>query len=533
MGTTLFPRILITFVCMKSYIPSNSNTYKRALFILILVSVMIRTFLAWSVELGNDEVYYRVFGLFPSLSYFDHPPMVAWLIHLTTFGSQYTSEVLVRLSSIAIGAINTYLIYRLAERGQSGFIAALMYTGSIYASLIAGVFIMPDTPLTIFWLTTLLIFKDILIKRQTRSSDKIQSANQYKMILVGCVIGLAMLSKYTGLYLWAASGLYIILYNRKWLKSWSLYLAVALTFLVFAPVLIWNYQNDFISFTFHSARVTTQTDINWLYFGREFMGGFFYNNPINFIVIICAIIAYVRGNRYIERSNFRYLIWFSVPMIVLFWIISLTRETLPHWSGPAYFALIVLGAKWLNTLKNGVRIAYVSVIFTLIICLLGVAQINYSIISLGQEKRESSSLGRGDITLDMYGWRQLGQKFAPILKSDQSKQLVGEKPIIINYRWDESAHLDTYLALPLGLNMITAGEMIDTHFYDWINKYRGGLDLKDGGYLVLSTRYFTPNLAVFESLNIDPDNVDHSITITKKGDPMVNFYVYRIAPNGF
>lgn len=456
--------------------------------------------------------------------------MVAWLIHLTTLGSQYTSEVIVRLSSIIIGVINTYLIYVIAERGRSGFIAALMYTGSIYASLIAGVFIMPDTPLTLFWLITLLIFKDILTKRHKWYSDKIERGDKYKMLLAGAMIGLAMLSKYTGLYLWGAAGVYIILYNRNWLKSWSLYLAVICTIIVFLPVLIWNYQNDFISFTFHSARVTTQTDVNWLYFGREILGGVFYNNPVNFIVIICAIIAYIRGDRYIEQPNFRYLIWFSIPMIVLFLVISLTRETLPHWSGPAYFALIILGAKWLGTLKKGVCIAYISALFTLIVSLVGVIQINYSIVDMGQEKEELSSLGRGDITLDMYGWEQLGQKFSSILKKDQSNQLIGKEPIIINYRWDESAHLDTYLALPLGLNMITAGEMIDTHFYEWINRSRGGLNMKDGGYLVLSTRYFSPDLTVFKTLNINPENIDHTITITKRDDPVVNFYIYRITP---
>jgi len=41
---------------------------------------LLRGVVAASVDLSDDEAYYRLWALAPALSYLDHPPMVAWLI---------------------------------------------------------------------------------------------------------------------------------------------------------------------------------------------------------------------------------------------------------------------------------------------------------------------------------------------------------------------------------------------------------------------------------------------------------------------
>ncbi|MEG2606296.1 MAG: glycosyltransferase family 39 protein [Mucinivorans sp.] len=524
---------------------NNEGTkYSRLILALILGSILFRAVIAIGTELGNDEVYYRIFALFPSLSYFDHAPMVAWLIDLTTWRAEYEGEIFVRLASIVIGTINTYIIYRIAGRGKRGFIAALLFVGSIYASIIVGTFIMPDTPLSLFWLLTLWLLMDILPIKEGSQKMAHPWMVDFKMILAGLTIGLAMLSKYTGVYLWAATALYVLLYNRNWLSRWSLYVAPVLSLIVFSPVLIWNYQNDFISFTFHSSRVVADSSFNLLYFGREILGGFFYNNPINFVVIICAIVSYIKfRNHYILDNKFKYLLVFSLPLICVFLVISLSRATLPHWAGPAYFALIILAAHWLDTRENGLHVAWASVGFTLIIGVAGLLQINYGVMqefehhitrtpigadSISSNKRD---LGRGDVTLDMYGWQQLKTKLSCMIADDRQVDLIGKDPILVTYRWDEAAHLDAYVARPVGLKLVTVGPLFDTHFYESISARRGGLQLNDGAYLVISSRYWAEDLPVFKTLNIDPNKIDHIISIVRAGECVVNFLIYRISPS--
>ena len=84
---------------------------KRYLFILAAISAVIRAMLAGSFALGNDEVYYWTYSLYPSLSYFDHPPMVAWLIRIFTFNLTFNHELFVRLAAIVAATVNIFIIY--------------------------------------------------------------------------------------------------------------------------------------------------------------------------------------------------------------------------------------------------------------------------------------------------------------------------------------------------------------------------------------------------------------------------------------
>lgn len=490
---------------------------KKKLLYLIIISTIVRAFLATFLELGNDEVYYRIFGLFPHWSYFDHSPMVAWLVWLTTLGASDVSEFFVRLGPIVIGAVNTYIVYSITNKianERAAFFASLLYTGSIYCSVIVGTFIMPDTPMSLFWLLTLNVLISFL-PPETKFSHK-------KMLLTGLLIGLAMLSKYTGAYLWSAIGIYILIFNRKIFAKWSLYLSAAISFVVFLPVILWNVEYDFISFTFHSERIEAQNSINLLYFGRELLGSIFYNNPINFVVVILALFGIKDLSRGLSRSRIWFLVIFSVPMILMFLSISLMRETLPHWSAPAYFALIVLAGVYLSQKKWGQKVAFSSPLFLVVILVLGFVQIKTGAIRL--DDSDNYNLGKHDFTLDMYGWEQGGQKFNQLRLNDT---IMPKDAVLFNFTWDAAAHIDNYFALPYGLQTVAIGELESTHYWEWINRKRDCLNTGDSLYLIVSSR-----------LTLDPKEIygdqfeeimpADTIKIDRLGKHTMNFYVYRM-----
>lgn len=517
---------------------------KRLLYIFI-ISFLTRLLLAFGIELGNDEVYYRIFALFLDWSYFDHPPMVAWLIRLTTLGANVAPDGFVRLGAVIIGAINTLLIYRITKNvcnsEKAGLISALLYNGSIYCFIISGTFIMPDTPLTLFWLLALERLITIL------PCKEIEANQRRSMLLASFYIGLAMLSKYTGAYLWGAAGLYILLYNRQWLKEWSIYIGFIVSILIFTPVIYWNIENDFITFTFHGARVTAQNSIKWLYFGREIFGSIFYNNPINWVLALVAILSFKRGKsaantdivaegNYISRDSYRMLVIFSLPMILLFLSISLTRETLPHWAAPAYLSLIILTSAYLVNRRNALKLSVASMVFTLVVCLFGLIQINYGVLDL-DSRTGINDLGRKDFSLDTYGWRQGGEKFAELVAKDKEQGIVGEdgelftmpdSTTIIHYSWSYAAHLDCYFAIPYGFTTKTIGKIESTHYWEWINKKRGGFAKGDSLYLVTSSRR-----KMLEPTEIYKDKFNtimpaDTIKIYRDKRHEYNFYVYRM-----
>src|SRR5882757_7922602 len=120
---------------------------RRKILLLIVLSSLIRLIVAGSIELGNDEVYYQAYARHLQWCYFDHPPMVAWIIRLTTANLFLHQELFIRLGPIVCAAIGTALIYLIGKKIKNeitGLIAAVLYTTSFYTSVIAGIFILPD-----------------------------------------------------------------------------------------------------------------------------------------------------------------------------------------------------------------------------------------------------------------------------------------------------------------------------------------------------------------------------------------------------
>ena len=224
--------------------------------LLIVISFLIRIILAAFLEFGNDEVYYYTYALHLQSNYFDHPPGVAVLILITTLNLWLHDEVFVRLGSIIFATIGTILSYRigcLIKNERTGFFAAVLYNSSIYSSIIAGVFILPDSPQLVFWLWSLLLGLKIVLQSQTHQQPPIKI-----WIFFGIVTGLCMLCKVHGIFLWFGVGIYALFIQRKLLSKPGIYIAVVISVLVFSPVIYWNFVNDFVTWNFHSSRVNAQ-----------------------------------------------------------------------------------------------------------------------------------------------------------------------------------------------------------------------------------------------------------------------------------
>lgn len=438
---------------------------------LIVISTLIRLLIAGLVGLGNDEVYYHTYALYPDWSHFDHPPMVGWLIQVFSLGLYMKSAFFMRLGPILLAAINTWLIYELGARiknEKTAWYAALLYTSSLYTSIIAGVFIMPDAPQVFFWILSLYLMMEVLPDK-----DLVKS-NKRRFLILGLLIGLGMLSKYTSVFLWFGVFSYLIFYNRNWFKSGYLYAAGLISLLVFSPVLIWNKAHHFISFTFHTERVEVGAQsIRFDLIATEILGQFLYQNPVVFILVWVAVIyGFRHRSLFVEKRKFHFLLFQSLPLVFVFVFFSLFRRTLPHWTGPAYISLILIAATFLSRKSQDEQKGWplaikASIISILIIISLGFAQINYGVFNL------KKIIGT-DLTLDMYGWDQLKKPFGEIKKQAEEEGIIQEDAPIITHRWFPAAHLDYYVALPNQSQVLGWGSLERIHKYAWMNEKRGG-----------------------------------------------------------
>lgn len=502
-----------------SYLLSCFKDYR--LLILLLVSTTVRLVAGSIVELGNDEVYYINYALYPDLSHFDHPPMVGWFIQLFTLNLTFDSEGWIRLAAIVSGTLSTIIIYLIGvtlSDKQTGWYAALLYNFSIYGFVITGIFIMPDSPQMFFWLLSILflllamtpnvsanqVTSQSTIANSTPSigvtsgSNITESGRAIYFLIAGMALGLALLSKYTSIFIIAGTFIYF-LRHKEWFGKWYSYGAVLIAFLCFIPVLIWNLDNDFISFTFHSDRVeVTQRLFRIDSFATELGGQILYNNPFNFAITLAALLAFFRKKLIPADDRVRLLIYIALPVIFIFLVISLFRSTLPHWSGPAYITLIPLAALWLRQLTQGGLKQQVlpkalkwSLGFIAILLFAALFQIFLGVfLNKGINPDTGKRLGIKDITLDMYGWRQFGDKFSELHTADLKSGRMDSSAVIISHRWFPAANIDYYVAKDLDMDVLTMAPIERTHKYAWITGYRGGYKLGMDAYFISSSYDF-------------------------------------------
>lgn len=503
---------------------------KNILIVVVVVSVVIKLILAIYFELSNDEVYYWVHALFPSWSYFDHPPLVGLLIRLSTLNLTATHDFFVRLGPMIISIVNVLLIFRIGKKlkdQKAGLISALLYSSSFYFAF-SGFMAMPDTTLLLFWILSVSLGLDILRAQTVTNRDRAS------ILRFGLTAGLAMLSKYTGVFTWFALGLGILVYNRKWLSDWSVYAALLISLLIFFPVLIWNIDQDFVSFTYQSNRVTPTVSLQFDYFLRELLGQLAYQNPLNFIFIVPALVALFKKRIYFDKKSAFYLLANSLPIIVMFLAFALFRKTLPHWSGPGYLGLILItGVYWSYRIEKteGEKEVYPYRIFVPLIFYTFIAGtllylINFSGFSIG-EKEEISQYGKNELSNDMYGWKHLGRQFGQLSQVWESKGIMDSSAHIISYRWFPGAHIHRYIGHPINKKVFLIGELNDIHDYYWINQKQRGLQEGHDYYHIALSNYYRDPEKIFGQYfdNIIPLD---TLPITRNHVLMRYAFVYKL-----
>lgn len=510
---------------------SDRTHVVQGLLWLLAVSFLIRALIAGFFELGNDEVYYWTYAMYPDISHYDHPPMVGWLIRAFTFNLNFQQEFFVRLASVVFGTINTWLIYLLGKRLKddlTGLYAAVLYTASLYGFIITGVFILPDTPQTLFWLLALLLMTEIL-----PISDPGKQHGR-KMLRIGICLGLGMLSKYTTLFLWAGMLMYILMFNRVWLKKGTFYLANLIMLAFFSIVLVWNFQNAWVSFTYQGGRgVINELLVNYNTFFSEIGGEILYYNPVNFILLIIAFIVLFRVKTNRRDPRLRILLLSGIPIILVFWLVSLFRGTLPHWTGPGYMTLIPLIALWVrNRQKPTARLlplpVLVSVLVLFAILTAGILQVTTGFLPIETFNPAERQQERRDYSLDIYGWRQLGEKFKPLAEQYEKQGSMQPGSPIVTFRWFPAANLEYYVAIPSGRPVLATGNLDAIHKYAWINRSKGGFRLNSDAWYITSNREFHDPLLlpfVYYKGISDPD----TIKIDRNGRTAYCFYVYRLS----
>ncbi len=396
----------------------------RGFFYFIGFVALIRLFLAPFVGLGVDEAHYVLYALHLDLSYFDHPPLVGWVQYLFT-SLLGTNSFGARVAAILIGFFSSLFVYKLIyeinNNSKEAFIAVLALHASFLFNALF-LMLMPDTLL--FLLVLPIIFTVIKLEKKDTLG---------MWILLGTLLGLAGLSKYTAVLFIPPIILYFIIKKRYELfYSPKILPALFVALLIISPVIFWNIQNEWISFGYQSEHVVGNTGIDWSGFFNSIAAQIGAYNPLLFPVAFYGLYKALRS----KNDTLFLTALFGLVFILFFTYASLYKTALPHWSALFYMLFIPIGSYYfLNISKKYIKIA---LYLGLILSAFAYAELGLKFLPLP----DYQSLHR-----DIYGWDLIMKKANTLIKNPVTEALavtnwtLASRALYYNRDYDSSLYL--------------------------------------------------------------------------------------------
>lgn len=428
---------------------------------LIGAFLVFRLVLAATLGFSVDESYTIANAREFSLSYFDHPPLHYWIAHafMPVLGEGHA----LRLPFVALFAGSTWLLYLLTRQlfgGFAGVRAILALNLSAFFTVSAGSWIVPDGPLIFCLLAAALT-----VARAFFPQGKAPSPWR-TWPLTGLWLGLAALSKYHAILFALSLFLYLVSMpqRRRVLLHPAPWIGAAIALLLFAPVVIWNAEHDWVSFAYQGrhgfvylaergAVAATLHPGNVLIDAAGQAAWLF---PWIFVPLAIAAFKALRAGRGRERSW--YCLCLGVPTIAFFTITPLWgHQGLPHWPMPGWLMLYpILGDYLAHASAQGWprrwAIGSAALLAALAVVVVGHAATGFGKLAFPQAFRH------GDPTLETLEWTPLARELAARGYLDRKdifivapywldagridQALGGALPVVAFGDWNEPKHFD-------------------------------------------------------------------------------------------
>lgn len=307
----------------------------------LLGILLLRLVFAATVPLVPDEAYYWTWSRELAGGYFDHPPMIAWLI---AGGTALVGDTPlgVRLLPNVAGTVATAAIAWTADRlaGPRAAQFALLAFAAMPIAAVGMVLATPDAPLLMGIAWTLCA----VVQALSHPSGSAMATRWW--LGAGVAIGIAMASKFTGILIPMGLTLTMLVVPtlRPRLREPGPWLAVGVASLVMVPVLLWNASHDWIAFRFqlgHGLGGGAKESL----LARQFSligGQAALASPILFGLLLAAIVAPLRA-RVGERDPRRLALAGVAIFCLAFFVFSATRKRVEaNWPAIAWVPGVIL-----------------------------------------------------------------------------------------------------------------------------------------------------------------------------------------------
>jgi len=418
---------------------------------LIAVFTLLRLLSAAVVGLGVDEAYTLAIARQLQLSYFDHPPLHLWIVHL--FSGILGYGRLARLPFVALFAGSGWLMFTLVRRlfgARAGVWAVLTLNVSAFFTIAAGSWVLPDGPLLFCLLAAAVQLEHLMFDGMAgRAAAGAQPWRRW--LSLGLWLGLAGLSKYLAVIfgLGLAGFLLTTATGRAWLRRPHPYLAALLAVIVISPVLVWNAQHQWASFAFQGGRAAAAHGVRLRAALTALAGQAALLLPWIFIPLAAASLHALRRGPSDER---RWLcVMLGAPGVLFFLLVPLWgAPALPHWAMPSWLFLTPLLGAWLARAETQRRWPRTWAVGVVAACL-ALWAIVASDAATGWVGRAWPRIFKnGDPTLESVEWTPLARQLP------QTELASLSRPFVVTLTWTEAGRLRPLFADRIPVRVFSA-----------------------------------------------------------------------------
>src|SRR5581483_1203882 len=257
----------------------------------------------------TDAAQYWFWAKHLAFGYYSKPPLVAWLIALTTalFGD---GEFAVRLAAPLLHAAAAALVYAIAARLYDRRVA--MWAAAAYATL-------PGTSISAFIISTDAVLMPCWAAALYGFVRAREPGGAGWWALVGIAFGLGLLAKYAMAY-WPICAVLALAWNRARPRDYAgLGAALLLGIALYLPNLWWNWSHGFVSYLhvrdnaalgrslFHPQSLAAFVAAQFGVFGPVFFAG---------------LVALAAAPRKLAEPRARLLACFAFPVLALLALVA-------------------------------------------------------------------------------------------------------------------------------------------------------------------------------------------------------------------
>ncbi len=326
---------------------------KRPYLILCLIvsAMWLSNFIASSlVDLGDAEALYYCYSRHLQSSYLDHPPLIGFLIHMTTavFGHSVIGVRLVPMIMSALCLLFSFLCTKdMFGKEAAAICVLLMFASPVFS--IGMTAASPDSPSAALAMLFVWQFYKFL-ENNPRGFNAIG-----RPLLSGAALGLAFLAKYTGACLALAA--LILLFqkeHRHQFKRFGIYIQATIALIFTLPVFVWNVNHNWVGVTHRLVDTQSEAGFSLRNIGALVGGQFLYVGPPVIALFIFSIFSRnSSGTNSATQNAKRLLLVISVTTLSLtYLLVSWSKTAEPHWPALGYLPLFPLAA---NEIVRGSR----------------------------------------------------------------------------------------------------------------------------------------------------------------------------------